>query len=59
MLHDFIVSCLLALSVINRPAYFAEKLNKSMKGLGTNDDDLVRLVVTRCEVCCVVFNRRL
>merc|ERR1712002_371211 len=34
----------------NRPAYFAEKLYKSMKGAGTNDQDLIRLVVSRCEV---------
>lgn len=34
----------------NRPAYFASRLRASMKGLGTNDDDLVRLVVGRAEV---------
>ena len=37
-------------SVENRPAYFASKLKASMVGLGTNDDDLVRLVVGRAEV---------
>ncbi|KOC62192.1 Annexin-B11, partial [Habropoda laboriosa] len=36
--------------VINRPGFFAEQLYKSMKGLGTDDDRLIRLVVTRCEV---------
>jgi hypothetical protein len=36
--------------VKNRPAYFAEKLYKSMKGLGTDDRTLIRCVVTRCEV---------
>ncbi|KZC05461.1 Annexin-B11, partial [Dufourea novaeangliae] len=36
--------------VKNRPAFFAEQLYKSMKGLGTDDDRLIRLVVTRCEV---------
>lgn len=36
--------------VRNRPGYFAEKLYKSMKGLGTDDQTLIRLVVTRCEI---------
>ncbi|XP_076750726.1 annexin B11-like [Xylocopa sonorina] len=36
--------------VKNRPAFFAEQLYKSMKGLGTDDDRLIRLVVTHCEV---------
>merc|ERR1740123_2488492 len=30
--------------------YWAQKLRDSMKGLGTNDDDLIRIVVTRCEI---------
>jgi annexin A7/11 len=34
----------------NSPAYFAEKLYNSMKGLGTSDRDLIRVVVTRSEV---------
>ncbi|XP_064389782.1 annexin A4-like [Halichondria panicea] len=33
----------------SRPAYFAEKLYKSMKGAGTDDDTLVRVVVSRSE----------
>lgn len=36
--------------VKNRPGFFAEQLYKSMKGLGTDDSRLIRLVVTRCEV---------
>jgi annexin A7/11 len=36
--------------VENRPAYFARRLQQSMKGLGTNDDDLIRLCVSRAEV---------
>ncbi|KAL6726704.1 hypothetical protein Aduo_008647 [Ancylostoma duodenale] len=35
--------------VRNRPAYFAKLLYESMKGLGTRDNDLIRLVVSRCE----------
>ncbi|XP_043670183.1 annexin B11-like isoform X3 [Vespula pensylvanica] len=36
--------------VNNRAAFFAEQLYKSMKGLGTDDSRLIRLVVTRSEV---------
>ncbi|XP_063446486.1 annexin A4-like isoform X3 [Mytilus trossulus] len=36
--------------VKNRPAYFAQKLYNSMKGLGTDDRTLIRIVVTRAEV---------
>ncbi|XP_053997950.1 annexin B11-like isoform X2 [Hylaeus anthracinus] len=36
--------------VKNRAAFFAEQLYKSMKGIGTDDDRLIRLVVTRSEV---------
>lgn len=34
----------------NMPAYFAERLYHSMKGAGTNDQSLIRLVVSRCEL---------
>ncbi|XP_043252666.1 annexin B11-like isoform X2 [Colletes gigas] len=36
--------------VKNRAGFFAEQLYKSMKGLGTDDNRLIRLIVTRCEV---------
>jgi len=34
-------------SVMNRHAFFAKRLNKSLVGLGTKDQDLVRIMVTR------------
>jgi len=37
-------------SSINMHEYFADKLYHSMKGLGTDDRTLVRIVVSRCEV---------
>ncbi|CAH8549779.1 unnamed protein product [Heterobilharzia americana] len=46
-LHSFlsIVSC-----IQNKPKYFAEKLLKSMKRLGTNNRTLIRIIVSRCEI---------
>ncbi|XP_078421529.1 annexin A4-like [Cetorhinus maximus] len=34
----------------NQPAYFAERLYKSMKGAGTDDNTLIRVMISRCEV---------
>lgn len=36
--------------VKNRPAFFAKQLYKSMKGMGTDDQRLIRLAVTRSEI---------
>jgi hypothetical protein len=36
--------------IINRPAYFAQKIMDSVKGAGTDDERLIRLLVTRSEV---------
>lgn len=38
--------------VYSRVTYFAKRLYKSMKGLGTKDQTLVRVIVSRSEVCC-------
>lgn len=43
--------------VRNTPGYFALKLYKSMKGLGTDDSTLIRIVVTRCEVDMVLIKQ--
>lgn len=34
----------------NKSAYFAERLYKSMKGLGTDDDTFIRVMVSRAEI---------
>ncbi|XP_076253639.1 annexin B11-like isoform X3 [Rhynchophorus ferrugineus] len=44
-------------SIKNQAAFFAKCLNKSMKGLGTNDNDLIRLIVTRSEIDMVEIKR--
>lgn len=50
MSGDLERACLaLAKSVRNKPAYFAEQLHEAMKGAGTKDEDLIRLLVIRSE----------
>jgi len=34
----------------NTPTYYAEELYKSMKGLGTDDDRLIRIIIWRSEI---------
>lgn len=36
--------------VRDRPSYFAEQIHDAVAGLGTNNDDLIRLIVTRQEI---------
>ncbi|KAK2169415.1 hypothetical protein LSH36_10g09004 [Paralvinella palmiformis] len=42
--------CAIAQNIKCRPMYFAERLYKSMKGLGTDDTTLIRVVVSRSEI---------
>ena len=37
-------------AVISPSEFFATKVNKAVKGLGTNDKLLIRILVTRCEI---------
>jgi annexin A7/11 len=46
-----------AQSVINRPQYFADRLYAAMHGVGTNDDQLVCIIVARAEVDMVQIKR--
>ncbi|XP_070545038.1 annexin A7-like [Ptychodera flava] len=43
--------------VRDKPAYFAEQLHAAMKGLGTDDKTLVRILVSRCEKDLVQIKR--
>ncbi|KAK7173781.1 hypothetical protein R3I93_003567 [Phoxinus phoxinus] len=51
-LHGSFEDCLMTLvkSAWNKPAYFAEKLQLAMKGMGTNTDTLTRIIVSRSEI---------
>ncbi|EGD77381.1 annexin A7 [Salpingoeca rosetta] len=40
----------IAKCVLSKPEYFAERIYRSMKGLGTDERTLTRCVVSRCEV---------
>ena len=49
---------LLTVRVIqNKPGYFAKKLHKAMKGGGTDDQAMVRICVSRCEIDMVQIKK--
>ncbi|KAJ8974826.1 hypothetical protein NQ317_019493 [Molorchus minor] len=37
-------------SIKDQATFFARQLHHSLKGMGTNDGQLIRLIVTRCEI---------
>ncbi|TRY60692.1 hypothetical protein DNTS_017086 [Danionella cerebrum] len=51
-LHGNFEDCLMTIvkSAWNKPAYFAERLQAAMKGLGANKDTLTRIIVSRSEI---------
>jgi len=50
--HGSYQDALLAIVAVaqNRAAFFAGRLNKAMRGPGTNDKDLMRLLISRAEI---------
>lgn len=44
------IYCIAVECVKNMPGYFARTLYESMKGLGTDDETLLRVIISRCEV---------
>lgn len=37
-------------TIRNRPAYFAERLKIAISGWGTDNDTLIRIILSRCEI---------
>ena len=47
------------MSAKNRPEYFADKLYHAMKGAGTHDSTLIRIIVSRSEVRTINATERI
>ena len=50
---------LTVLNVRNRPEYFADRLRSAMKGMGTKDSKLIRVVASRSEVKYIVLKHHI
>ena len=51
------ISCLSVRCIKDKPAYFAKTLQKCMKGLGTADSPMIRIIVSRCEADMVQIKK--
>ncbi|XP_076455725.1 annexin A5-like [Babylonia areolata] len=47
----------IVMNIRNRPAFFADKLVKAMKGLGTDERTLIRIIVSRSEIDMVQIKK--
>lgn len=47
------------MSAKNRPKFFSDKLYKAMRGMGTDDSTLIRIIVSRSEASMVLHGLQL
>ncbi len=47
---------LIVISAKSLPGTVGEMLYRSMKGMGTNDDSLIRIILAHSEVCDILFD---
>ena len=53
-----VTNAVAAMSVKNRPMYFAERIVKAMKGSGTDDKTLIRVIISRAEVRRLFYSEK-